>query len=353
MKKKNISLFGFMAIEIAALSIVSAVLLSGCERRNDTVATAKIIPVKVQEIARVDNLSRQNYVGTVKESFALSLSFSGTGTVERVLASEGQKVSKGQLLAVLSSGTAKNSYDVTLSTLKQAQDAYDRMKPLYEKGSITEIKFIEVETGLEKAKSMEAIARRNLEDTKLYAPFAGVIAKRSVEEGENVMPGVSAFKIVSIDDIDVKVSIPEKEISEIRTGQTATVLVSALNDKQYEGTVDKKGIEANPVTHTYDIDIRVKNPQAQLMPGMVCKVFLAGHTPQSHIIIPNKAVQVSPDGKRFVWLADGDTATRRFITTGPLSEFGVTVINGLNPGDRLITEGGSKVSEGMKVSIIQ
>ena len=200
---------------------------------------------------------------------------------------------------------------------------------------------------------MEAIAKQVVEDCKLYAAMNGVIAKRSVEEGANVMPGLSVFKLVSIDEIDVKVSIPENEISEISTKQPATVTVSALGNTQYKGTVYQKGVEGNPVSRTYEIRIRLKNPQSELMPGMVCKVFLQNDCEDEKIIIPNRSVQIAPDNRQFVWIADGNIATRRFITVGSLTNYGVTVESGLSEGERLIVEGGDKISEGTKIIITQ
>ena len=327
--------------------------MTDCGNRQTPEPAAKIIPVKVMNIGFSDLSHSQSYVGTVEESTAVSLSFSGMGTVERVLVSEGERVRKGQLLAVLDGGTAQNAYDVAKSTLFQAQDAYDRLKPLHEKGSVTDIKFIEVESGLEKAKAMEAIAKKSLEDCKLYAPMNGVIAKRSVEEGVNVMPGLSAFKLVSIDEVNISVPIPENEIGSIKTGQSATITVPAINNREYKGVVDKKGVEANPVSHSYALKIKTGNPNLELMPGMVCKVFLyhEGDNNAKQIIIPNKCVQISSDNRQFVWLADGNTATRRFIAVGPLSDYGVIVENGLAESDRLIVEGCNKISEGMKIKI--
>ena len=343
-------LFMYRFYSIIYLATLMIIFATGCTERTERVKTEKLIPVKTLTVNSSSTTAERNYVGTAEESYAISLSFSLTGTVERVLVSEGQKVSKGQLLAALNSGTAQNAYDIAKSTLKQAQDAYDRLKPLHEKGSITDLQFVEVETGLEKAKAMETISRKNLEDVKLYASFAGIIAKRSVEEGANVMPGISLFKLVSIDEIDVKVSIPENEIADIRTGQPATVTVSALGSRECRGIVHNKGVEGNLISRTYDIRIRVKNPQSELMPGMVCKVFLTRDASAQRIVIPNKSVQTAPDGRRFVWLSEGNIAKRRFITTGALTDFGVTVESGLTDGDQLITEGYNKVSEGMKVS---
>jgi len=244
-----------------------ALCLAGCGNRQATEQTAKIIPVKVMNIGLSDHLSGRNYVGTVEEILAVSLGFSGMGTVERVLVSEGERVRKGQLLAVLNSGTMQNAYDVAKSTLNQAQDAYDRLKPLHEKGSITDIKWVEVETGLEQAKAMEAIAKKNVEDCNLYAPMNGVISKRSVENGANVMPGLSAFKIVSIDEVYINVPVPENEIGSIKTGQAATITVPALGNGEYHGAVNKIGVEGNSISRTYDIKIKIGNPKLEMMPA--------------------------------------------------------------------------------------
>ena len=336
---------------LVSLAALSTLFLTNCDKQQIVEQSAKIIPVKVMEIGFSDHALGQNYVGTVEGSSAVSLAFSGTGTIEQIFVSEGERVKKGQLLAALNSGTAQNAYDVAKSTLHQAQDAYNRMKPLYEKGSLTDVKWIEVETGLEKAIAMEAISKKSVEDCKLYAPMNGVISKRSIEEGINVMPGLSAFKLVSIDEVDIKVSIPENEISDIRIGQPAKLLVSALGNREYSGSVHKKGVEGNPVSRTYEVRIRLKNTHLELMPGMVCKVYIEQPDKTESIVIPNRTVQISHDNRQFVWIADGNTAKRQFITVGALNNVGVIVESGLSDGDKLIVEGYQKVSEGMKINI--
>lgn len=347
-KKKN----SMHRLNFSVLVALTAIFIaSGCTKRTEDGQTEKQMPVKVIIVGNSSTSENRNYVGTAEESFGVSLSFSQIGTVEQVFVSEGQKVSKGQLLAALNGNTAQNSYEVAKSTLNQAQDAYDRIKVLHDRGSTTDIQFVDVETGLEKAKGMEAIAKKNLEDTKLYAPFSGVIAMRSVEPGANIMPSIAAFKLVSVNEMDIKIPVPENEVGNIRNGQSAKIIVSALGDKQYSGSVFRKGVEANPVSHTYEIRVRVNNPQQDIMPGMVCKVSLQQEKTEQNIVVPNASVQIATDGSRFVWLADGDIAKRRSITIGALTDNGITVESGLDAGDKLIVEGFQKISDGMKIII--
>ncbi|MDR1631520.1 MAG: efflux RND transporter periplasmic adaptor subunit [Dysgonamonadaceae bacterium] len=325
--------------------------LSGCNGGKKPEQHEKVIPVKVIALAPAAITTGNIYVGTVEESTALSLSFSMPGAVEEVLVSEGQRVQKRQLLATLNSATAKNSLTTMQSQLSRAQDAYDRLAKLHANGSLPDIKFVEVETGLQQAKSMVEIARKNLDDCRLYAPRSGVVASRSIEPGVNVMPGVTAFKLVTVDRVNVKIPVPESEIGDIALGRDATIEVPALNNDTFTGKVELKGISANPISHTYEVKIGVDNPQSRLMPGMVCKVFLAGDAETAEIVVPNGTIQIAVDGRKYVWLADGNVARRQFVKTGGLNDNGIVVVEGLSAGDRLIVEGYRNVSEGMKIKM--
>ena len=337
------------------VAAILAYVFVGCANEKGTEKQEKIIPVKIMEIVTSQTASVRNYIGTVEESVAVSLAFSTMGTIEQVFVSEGQRVQKGQLLATLNTATAEDSYQMMLAKLQQAQDAYDRLTKLHEKGRIPDIQFVEVETGLQQAKSMTSVAKKNLDDCRLLAPRDGVIASRSVEIGSNVMPGLAAFKLVSVNKVNVKIPVPEGEIGKITKGQKARIEVPALNDSVFIGEVDTKGVTANAISHTYDVKISVDNPIMKLMPGMVCKVGvqspeLTGEAMGAIITVPNRTIQISADGRQFVWLAEGSTAKRRFVKTDGMNDNGIVVAGGLSTGDKLIIEGFQKVSEGMKIS---
>ena len=339
------------------LGVVAMVLCAfvACSKQKGTQPQEKTIPVIVMEITTSQMSNEQNYVGTAEESVAVSLSFSSTGTVEQVLVSEGQRVSKGQLLATLNTATAQNAYDASKAKLVQAQDAYDRLAKVHENGSLPDIKFAEMEAGLQQAKSMDAITKKSLDDCKMYAPHAGVIASRNIEVGANAMPGMAAFKLVSVDKVNVKISVPENEIGNVQKGQKASITVPALNNAVFTGKIETKGIAANSLSHTYEAKIGIDNNTKSeniLLPGMVCKVSLAGEDNTTAIVIPNRAIQISPDGNRYVWLVQDNTAQRCFVKTGSLTNNGIIVTEGLPTNGKIIVEGCSKVSEGMKVSIM-
>lgn len=257
----------------APLLVLVALTFQAC-KSDEKPQSAQPIKVVTRSVSSMATSPSQSFSGTIEEESGSSLSFSATGTVQRVLVSEGQMVSAGALIAEVDPATVRNAYDATVATLEQAQDAYNRMKQLHDKGSLSDIKWIEVESKLKQAVSSEKIARKSLNDCKLYAPFSGYVAQKSVEMGQNVIPGMEVIKLVRIDKVKVKVSIPEEEIASVKQGQTATVSVAALGGSSFTGKIVEKGVAANPLTRTYEVKILVSNNSRKLLPGMVCDVHL-------------------------------------------------------------------------------
>ena len=306
-------------------------VLSGCSGSQKEGRDSKEIPVEIVKVAKTVPADTRNYVGTVEEVVSSSISFQVMGNVERVLVGEGQKVREGQLLAVLDKATLENAYNASAASLRQAEDAYARMRTLHENKSLPDMKWVEVESKLEQARSMERISRKNLEDRNLYAPFGGVIGKRMVEAGVNV-----------------KIAVPENEVATLGD-QAAMIKVAALGGQCFEGKVTEKGIVANPISHTYEAKIRLENPSGALLPGMVCDVRLSGEESVPAIALPNNAVLIANDGGRFVWKVVDGEAKATPVRTGDLTEQGLFILEGLNEGDIVVIGGYQKISEGMRV----
>lgn len=353
MKLMNCNYRYFACVKYLGVGVAVFLFITGCNGKKEHSEVEKVIPVTVMNIQYVGyDVTQRHYVGLVEESSASSLNFQMMGVVEQVYVAQGQKVSQGQLLARLDKRQIESSYKAAVATLRQAQDAYDRMTVLYKKNSLPDIKYVEVQTSLAQAQSNEYAAKKNLDDCNLYAPHAGVIGSRDIEPGMTASPLQAAFKLIKVDHVKVKVSIPEKEIGAIKEGQKAKIVVTALQDEAFEGAISEKGVVANPLSHTYDVKINLANPGFKLLPGMVCKVFLDRKDGMAeYIVLPNRAVQVNPDGSHFVWIEGDGVAHRRTVTIGDLSINGVNIESGLSVDEKVIIDGYQKISEGMKVKI--
>src|SRR5512133_1971947 len=192
----NSLLFIPIYLKTVYLILLIIILTSGCKNISEMDEKPEpVIPVKIYTVRSQPTIEMQNYIGTVEETQSIPLSFLTAGTIENVLADEGDIVHKGQLLAVLNSVSYQNAAQAAIAKEKQADDAYKRLSKVYKNGSLPEVKMIEIETGLEPARSASRIAVKNLEDCKLYSPVSGVIGRRSVEPGMNVVPGSPVFTI--------------------------------------------------------------------------------------------------------------------------------------------------------------
>lgn len=332
--------------------LFSAITLAGCQSHENEVKTPHRVKVDWMTVTTGTNQSPMRYSGTAETESGTVLSFPVSGTIRTLNIHLGQRIGAGQQIATLDPATMQSAYQAAKAALNQAEDAYERMKELRDKGSLPEIKWVEVQSQLEQARSMENMAAKNLRDCKLYAPFGGVISEKCIEVGQNVMPGTPVARLVTDARLNVRIAVPETEIAALAIHQNAIIRVPALGGRQLTGIVVEKGIVANPLSRSYEVKIRVEDEHTELMPGMVTEVFLlpASQTDSSACIIPVHVVQLDEHNNNFVWVVEGERASKRVIRCGAFTPENVTVVSGLKAGDRIITKGQQKVCEGTEVA---
>jgi RND family efflux transporter MFP subunit len=268
-----------------------------------------------------------------------------------MLVNEGQTVSRGQLIAEMDDTQARNLLVGAEASMAQANDALERFKMLHDNGSLPEMQWVEIQSKVAQAKSQLEVAKKNLADCRLTAPVSGIIGKKLVGAGETALPSQAVVNILDISTVKIKVSVPEAEIGGITANTPTSIKVEAI-DGSYQGGRIEKGVEADALTHTYDIRINVVNSGRKLLPGMVASVRFVSEGSQAigSKMIPVTAVQKNADGSLFVWTVDQKkTAHRTPVAIGQTEGNYVLVSDGLNMGDRIVTEGYQKLSEGTKV----
>lgn len=338
-----------MKKDYCSMAIVLSLALTATGCKQQEAKEQLPVRVKVMRMEPVGTDGGRHYSGTVEESSGSTLSFPVSGTVRQVCVEAGQRVEKGQLIAVLDEATLQSACDAATATLEQAEDAWRRMKQLHDAGSLPEMQWVEVQSKLKQAEAAERTARKNLADGRLYAPFSGVIAGKQVETGHNVMPGTPVVRLVTVSQVKVSISVPENEIQHVRTGQAVNVSVSASGGKNFSGKVVEKGIVAHPLSRSYEVKALVDNPAGELMPGMIGTLSIVPEEAATVLLLPPHIVQTDEANRTFVWTNQQGKARKRLIETGTLERNGVTVTAGLSAGDEVLVEGQQKVSEGMDI----
>lgn len=337
------------------ISFISASgIFTGCTSNTEGkgAENRQMVDVETTTVSNPSEGQIFTYSGVIEESETTPLSFQVMGSVTKVLVKEGDFVKAGQTLAILNNENYKNSYEMSLASQKQAEDAYKRLQPMYKNGNLPEIKLIEVETALQQAKSATAIAKKSIDDCVLKTPVSGVVGKRSIEPGMSVMPGIATINIVKIEKVFAKIPVPENEIANIRKGQKAAIKVSAIGGEEIQGTVEEIGVLADPLAHSYKVKIAISNGNKKLMPGMICNAMIKSDKQLSSLIVPNKAVQIDDNNKNFVYAVEGNKAVKKYVVTGALVRDGISIKEGLAGSEKIIVAGQNRITENSIVNIV-
>lgn len=339
------------AVLIAGIGSV----MTGCGSKDKAV-TAGPVRVDVDVVGDAgQTASGQTYSGTVESADASTLSFSVPGTITKIYVKEGQKVSKGQLLAQVKSENLINSRNIAQAELEEARDAYARLKKLHDANALPDIKWVEIQSKLKEAENAAALANRAVGDASLYSPINGYVAERMADDGQTVVPAEPIFKVMSLNNLQVSIPVPENEISAFGPNVTAIVDFDVADGVKSEGKLVRKDIVADPLTRTYSVIFDIENPDGRILPGMVGSVTVKGLNEEEGdstskvVTLPSQALLLSSDNRQFVWTVKDGKAERKYVIADELSGRGVTVKKGLSAGDSVIVAGMQKVSTGTEV----
>jgi membrane fusion protein, multidrug efflux system len=339
----------------AVVFVVLIALFTGCNN-SKTGEPKREQGIKVKTVlVRVGNNDYSlGYSGTVEASQVIPLSFKTVGTVDKIFVEVGDVVRKGQLLATLDNSDLQNIYNTMLAKYQQAEDAYNRLKLVYDEGSLPEIKWVEMKSNFEQAKSALDLAQSNLDKCKLLAPVDGIVGRRNIEPGQSsISLTLAPIELVKIETVLVKISVPENEINKISNGLKAEMTVSALDDNTYEGLVTNVSPVAELMSRTYTVKISVNNIGHDLKPGMVCDVRMGFDTGKKMLVVPAKAVSKDSAGNTYVFVvaSDNKSVKKQLITVGRYHDSGIEVIGGLTEGQIIVSEGGEKLSDNSLITL--
>ena len=199
------------------------------------------------------------------------------------------------------------------------------------------------------ARARVTLAAKALADTSVRAPFAGVVAERTVSVGDYVTKGLKVATVVRISPLRVRLTIPEHFVSVVGVGQPVAFAVDAYPGREFEGTVKyvSPNLEANQRALT--VEASVPNPDGALKPGLFATARIEQPQKTPAILVPVAAVQTSAGTSR-VYVVNGDHVDERIVTIGQTIDALVEVTSGLKAGDRVATKNVTTLADGTKVS---
>ena len=335
--------------QIITLTAVVLLLVS-CSEKKETLKETVIPKVTVKDIKKSSENEVLNYSGTIEADNVVSLGFSVPGRISRVYVQEGQKVKKGQLLAAIDVTTYKNAFDIANAGLEQANDNFKRLNGLFQKGSLPERDFIAVKVGVAQANANKNLAAKNLSDTKLYAPFSGIITAKMTEIGATAAPGIPAFTVMKTDKVYAKASITESEISKLKIGTDAKVEIASMGET-FNGKVAIVNPSADALTRTFNVKVRLDNAENKLLPGMISNIKIETGNEVSVITVPTDAIVRDANDLIYVYIVKENKAIKKRVSLGNFKGNEVIVTDGLQLNDKVIIAGQRNLKDGQTVAL--
>jgi multidrug efflux system membrane fusion protein len=359
-----ISLFGlikgknlcFMAV-VATLFVVG---ITGCEKKEESPPKEVVRPVKIVTVAGSSTNIPLTFPGKTRANKRVDLSFKVPGPIVELPVDEGQEIKKGQLIARILPRDFKISLDAAKAEAVNADRQYERYKELYVRKQVSKADFDRFKASRDVATAQLEDAKNALKDTYLKAPFDGIVAKRHVQNFEEVQAKQPIVFFQDNSKIEILVDAPEALIVNLKKKENidATATFAAAPGKTFPLTLKEYSTEADPQTQTYQVVLLMDQPEGiNILPGMTATVtgkHGAVENLPARIVIPAIAVMEDPQENAFVWVLKKEEMTvhKTEVTVGEMTgSKNILILKGLTGGEQIVTSGLTKLREGMKVSI--
>lgn len=280
------------------------------------------------------------------------------GILEHIYVKEGQRVSKGQVLAKIADGGLAQQVAQAKASAQLAKTTYERQNRLWNQKIGSEIQYLQAKTAYESQKNIVAQMKKQLAKSNVIAPFSGVIDDVLKEAGAVVAPGQGSelFRIVNLENMYIEAEIPESHIVNVTKGKTVEIYFPVL-EKTVQAKIRQVGNFINPANRAFKIEIGVSNSSGDIKPNLTAKLKINDYTSKKAILIPQSIISENAKGQQYVYLASDKQdnkyaiAKKTIITTGKTQGDFIEVLETIASGAEIISEGARSVNDGQKVEI--
>jgi membrane fusion protein (multidrug efflux system) len=281
------------------------------------------------------------------------------GVLEKVLVAKGEKVQKGQVLALINNGGMTEQLAQLEAKAALSKTTFERQERLWAQKIGSEIQYLQAETAYQADQNAVKHLKSQLAKTNITAPFDGTIDDVIKEEGTVVAPGMNSevFRIVNLSKMYIETEVPENFIASIRKGKSASVYFPILG-KKVTTTVKQVGNFINPSNRSFKIEIDLPNTTGIFKPNLTARVQLNDYTNPNAVLIPQSIISENANGEQYIYTVQQKNknneaqAKRTIIVTGKTQGNVIEVLTGLEDGTEIIQEGARSVTDGQTVKVI-
>lgn len=273
------------------------------------------------------------------------------GEVIELRVEEGDRVTAGQVLAVLDGDRLRLERQRSQAELRRLEQEYQRNIELHEKGLVSAGAFENLKYELEALKAAHDLATLELGYTEIRAPIDGVISQRFIKVGNTLAINAPTFHLSDLDPLLAYLHVPEREYRRLEPGQQAIVEVDALAGRRFPAQVERISPTVDPATGTFKVTVEVDDADQQLKPGMFARLSIVYDTHPDALLIPRVAL-IDDDTSTAVFVVEENVARRTTVRTGFVDGGKIEVLEGLSGGDEVVVIGQNGLRDGARVDIV-
>lgn len=325
-----------------------ALTLAACGGEKEKKARPPAL-VEASPIRSVTFTDTLDAVGTALANEQVVLSAPVTERITSINFADGGYVGRGQVIATLAVGQERAELAAAEAQSLQARQQLERIQALKSRGFATTASLDQQVAAANTARANAELARASIGDRVIRAPFAGWVSLRTVSPGAIVSAGTPIATVSDISRIKLDFTVPETRLSMIREGQPIQAISSAFPETPFSGTVATIDPVIDPATRAVRVRAILPNPDRRLKPGMLLTVSVVARQRQS-LAVPELAV-VGDGDDRFLFLVADRKAKRVKVSTGIRQNGLVEILDGVKPGQTVVTEGVVKLTDGVPVRL--
>ncbi|MEI6859440.1 MAG: efflux RND transporter periplasmic adaptor subunit [Shewanella sp.] len=335
-----------------ALPLLLVSVLSACSGEEPTKEDEEYaVPVETTIVTQGNVSSFYSTTATLEAPEEVNVVTRIAGLIEAIEVEEGDRVTKGQLLAVINA--KRQRYDLARSQaeVKIIEQELNRLKKMDNREFISADSMAKLEYNLQAAIAKQDLANLQVEESMIRSPIEGVVATRFVKKGNMAKEFDQLFYIVNQDELHGIVHLPEQQLQSLRLGQDAQVFAN----KHSQDTVHAKVLRISPIVDaqsgTFKVTLSIPNDDAKLKAGMFTRVELRYDTHINVITVPYNAV-INQDNQFALYVIDGTNASRREVFLGYREADTVEIIAGIKAGELIVIRGQQNLKDQSLVEVI-
>jgi len=280
------------------------------------------------------------------------------GILTKVYVKEGQKVTKGQLLAKIDDGGLSQQVAQLQIQADLSKTTFERQERLWEQKIGSEIQYLQAKSNYDAQTQAVNQLQQQLGKTNVRAPFSGTIDDVITEQGSVVAAGQSQLiRIINLDDMYIETDVPEAYIANVIKGKSVTAEFPILG-KTVETTIRQAGDFINPANRTFKIEVAIPNADKTIKPNLTAKLKINDYTNEEALLIPQSIISENAEGEQYVYVVNNKNenkegiAKKIIIKTGRTQGDVIEVLDGIENDAELIKEGARSVKDGQTVKVI-